>query len=186
MRDNVIQSKRDICGKKCDHFTFSFVYIVGGTKLNSLEVRKADFEVVYDRYADMLYRLALSHLQRREDAEDAVQEVFAKYLDMAGRLKGAEHERAWLIRVTVNVCHDLQRKKKYRMHVPLEEIQELANHKPEELPDVFGMVAGLRQKYKTVMVLHYLEGYSIAEIASIIRISGSAVKMRLSRGRELL
>jgi len=154
--------------------------------LNSVKVRKTDFEAVYDRYADMLYRLALSHTQSREDAEDVVQEVFTKYLDAADKLKSTEHERAWLIRVTVNACHDLQRKKKYRLHVPLDEIQEVAADAPEELPDVFGMVAALPEKYKTVVALHYLEGYSVEEIASAIRISNSAVKMRLSRGRELL
>lgn len=154
--------------------------------MSSLKVRKTDFEAVYDRYADMLYRLALSHTQNREDAEDVVQEVFTKYLDAVGKIKDTEHERAWLIRVTVNACHDLQRKKKYRLHVPLDEIQEVAAEEAEPLPDVFSMVAVLPEKYKTVIVLHYLEGYSVEEIASTIRISNSAVKMRLSRGRELL
>lgn len=154
--------------------------------MSSLKVRKTDFEAVYDRHADMLYRLALSHLQSREDAEDVVQDVFAKYFAAADKLKDAEHKRAWLIRVTVNACHDLQRKKKYRLHVPLDEIQEVAAHEEKPLPDVFSLVALLPEKYKTVIVLHYLEGYSVEEIASIIRISNSAVKMRLSRGRELL
>lgn len=154
--------------------------------MNSLKVRKTDFEAVYDRYADMLYRLALSHLQSREDAEDVVQDVFAKYLGEAGKLKDAEHERAWLIRVTVNACHDFLRKKKYRTHVPLDEISEITAKDAEPLPDVFGMVAVLPEKYKTVIVLHYLEGYSVEEIGKIISISNSAVKMRLSRGRELL
>lgn len=154
--------------------------------MNSVKVRKTDFEAVYDKYADMLYRLALSHLQSREDAEDVVHDVFAKYLESVGKLKDAEHERAWLIKVTVNACRDFLRKKKYRTYIAIDEIQEIAAKDTEPLPEVFEMVAVLPEKYKTVIVLHYLEGYSVDEISSIIGVSASAIKMRLSRGREVL
>ena len=71
-------------------------------------------EAAYDKYANMLYRLAFSHLQRREDAEDAVQDVFTKYMNTSPRFTDDEHERAWLIRVTVNRCHDMLRRGKIR------------------------------------------------------------------------
>lgn len=153
--------------------------------MSVFKISKSDFESVYDRYADMLYRLAFSHLQNREDAEDVVQEVFVKYL-AASQFKDTEHEQAWLIRVTVNACYDFLRKKKYRLHVPLEEIEETVAKEEEALMDICQMLSGLAPKYKTVMLLYYLEGYSVEEISHILKLSKSAVKMRLSRGRELL
>lgn len=69
--------------------------------------------------------LALSHLGRREDAEDAVQDVFTKYVGTSPRFSDDEHERAWLVRVTVNRCHDMQRRGKLRCHDSLDDISEL-------------------------------------------------------------
>ena len=148
--------------------------------------READFETAYDKYADMLYRLALSHLNNSEDAQDVVHDVFVKYMSTPKLLTGGEHERAWFVRVTVNQCHDFLRKKKYRNHADLDEIIEMPKQEQEKLPDIVGMVSKLPEKYKSVVILHYLEGYSVDEVAKMLRISASAVKMRLSRGREML
>ena len=154
--------------------------------MNSFQVRKTDFETVYDKYANLLYRLALSHVQSKEDAEDVVHDVFAKFLETPHKFKDDEHERAWFVRVTVNKCHDFIRRRKYRMHMSLDDINEMPKEEKAMLPDVFEVAATLPEKYKTVIVLHYLEGYSVEEISLMLRVSGSAVKMRLSRGRELL
>ena len=154
--------------------------------MSSIRISKTDFETIYDTYASLLFRLALSHLQNREDAEDVVHDVFAKYLEVAHKLKDDEHRRAWLVKVTVNKCHDSFRRKRNRIHIPLDDINELPCEEKEELPDVLGMVANLSEKYKTVIVLHYLEGYLVEEISSMLSISDSAVKMRLSRGRDML
>ena len=85
----------------------------------------------YDNYADMLYRLALTYMQNSEDAADAVQDVFVKYMTAAPFLRDEEHERAWLIRVTVNRCCDLLRRRKIRSYVSLDEITETAAEDPE-------------------------------------------------------
>lgn len=154
--------------------------------MSVFKISKTDFERVYDRYADMLYRLAFSHLQSREDAEDVIQEVFVKYLGATSAFKDAEHEQAWFIRVTVNACYDFLRKKKYRLHVSLDEIEETVAKEEDALSDVSQMLSGIPPKYKTVMLLYYFEGYSVEEISQILKLSKSAVKMRLSRGRELL
>ena len=61
-------------------------------------------EQAYDAYAAQLYRVAYSLLQSRECAEDAVQDAFARYLAHDGYFRDGEHEKAWLIRVTVNRC----------------------------------------------------------------------------------
>ena len=146
---------------------------------------KADLEAVYNRYADMLYRLSLSHLGVVEDAEDAVHDVFEKYINTSPEFKDSEHEKAWFIRVTVNRCHDLLRKRSKRNHEAIEAAYDIA-HEDSEEPDVFRVVHSLPEKYRSAIVLHYLEGYSVEETARLLRITVSAAKMRLARGREQL
>ncbi len=142
-------------------------------------------ETAYDRYADMLYRLALSHLQHTNDAMDAVQDVFVKYAEHHVLWHSDEHERAWLIRTTINRCHDLYRKQKIRLHQPLDKITDLPA--PDDTASgVLEAVHALPETFRDVVVLHYLEGYSIQDVAKILSLSVSAVKMRLSRARDLL
>ncbi len=164
---------------------FHSFYIQEGQNMILSRDNKADLAAVYDRYADMLYRLALTHTQNREDAEDAVQDVFTKYISTSQKFNDPEHERAWLVRVTVNRCHDLVRRGKIRTHESLDDITELPS---EEDParGVLHMLSELPEKYRTAIALHHLEGFSVEEVSKMLGISPSAVKMRLSRGRELL
>lgn len=144
------------------------------------------FETVYNDYADMVYRLALSYLNHREDAQDIVQDIFTKYMCGIHLPTDKEHEKAWFIRVTINHCKDFLRRQKHRTHASLDEITELPTTE-QELPFMLqDTLKILPEKYKTVIILHYLEGFSVQEIAKICHISVSATKMRLARGRELL
>lgn len=144
---------------------------------------------VYDKYADMLYHLALSHLQSKEDAEDVVQEVFCKYYVKTPDFTDATHEKAWFLRVTVNQCHDLLRHRNIRKYTPLHEIGEIAGQtgiQDEGALDVMHLLSFLPEKLRIVVILHYLEELSVEETASALRLGKSAVKMRLSRARTLL
>lgn len=116
------------------------------------------FETAYELYADMLYRLSLSYMKQKEDAEDIVQEVFTKYFCGFHLPMSEEQEKAWFIRVTINHCHDALRKRSYRLHDSMED----------------------------VIILHYLEEYSVEEVAKMLGLSTSATKMRLKRGREFM
>lgn len=64
----------------------------------------AEIERVVDEYATMLLRVAYSQLNNRAEAEDAVQEVLLKYIEKAPTFQSEEHEKAWLLRVTINHC----------------------------------------------------------------------------------
>ena len=143
-----------------------------------------EINAVYNKYADTMYRIALSHLLNVQDAEDAVHDVFIKYMKGAFLFFSEEHEKAWFIRVTVNHCHDMARRRKIRSHAPLEEAMEVFAE--SGVSEVTRELLGLDDIYKTPILLHYYEGYSVEEIARILRISVSAVKMRLFRGREKL
>lgn len=143
----------------------------------------------YDTYAPQLYRVAYAILQSRESAEDALQDAFVRYLSHGGGFRDAEHEKAWLIRVTVNRCHDLQRAGAVRAYTPLEELLQQPGETDrgwaEETP-VLRAVLALPEKYRTVLVLHSLEEQPVNAVAAQLRLTPSAVKMRLKRGRELL
>ena len=156
--------------------------------MSLFERRKPDISTAYDRYADQLYRLSLSYLQNREDAQDAVQDVFSRYLTSAPVFRDAGHERAWLFRVTVNRCCDLLRRRKIRAYIPLEEAEPIADSAgdTEQTIDLMHTLSCIPEKYRAAVILHYLEGYSVQETADMLSISVSAAKMRLARGREAL
>ena len=141
-------------------------------------------EEALDRYGDRLYRLALVMLKRSMDAEDAVQEVFLRYLDRIGTFRDAEHEKAWLLRVTTNQCRDILRSRQRHPQVALDQVPE-EGHQPQDRA-IWEALMALPEKYREVLVLHAVEGYRVEEIAKLIGKTPSAVKMRLSRGRKLL
>ena len=146
-------------------------------------------EQAYDAYAAQLYRVAYSLLQSRECAEDAVQDAFARYLAHDGHFRDGEHEKAWLIRVTVNRCRDLQRAGTVRAYTPLDEVLQHPDQGGQEHLEgqpVLQAVLSLPEKYRTVLVLHGLEGQPVDTVAQALRLTPSAVKMRLKRGREML
>ena len=157
--------------------------------MTSIPSQKQQLNDAYDKYADMLYHLSLSHMQNREDAEDVVQEVFCKYYSKPPTFTDEAHEKAWFLRVTINQCHDHLRHRNLRMYTPLHEIEEISAQtgvQDETALDVMHYLSFLPEKYRIVVILHYLEGFSVEEVAATLAIGKSAVKMRLSRARALL
>ena len=141
-------------------------------------------EEALDRFGDGLYRLALVMLGRPMDAEDVVQETFFRYLNKLGTFREGEHEKAWLLTVTSNLCRDALRARKRHPQVGLDQVSEVG-YVPQDRA-VWAALMALPEKYREVLVLHAIEGYRTEEIAKIIGKTPSAVKMRLSRGRKLL
>lgn len=145
---------------------------------------------VYERNADVLYRVALAQLQNREDAEDAVHDAFSKFYRKIFSFTDEEHERAWFIRVTLNCCHDIRRKRMYRNHASLDEAIEIPDRESHDatggIEDIMDTVSRLPEKYRAAVVLHYLEDMPVDTAAKALGISESAMKMRLMRARELM
>ncbi len=139
-----------------------------------------------DRYKDMVYRVALNFLGAGSDAEDAVQEAFLKLYTSGNGFESEEHRRRWLIRVTLNICKNMERSRKNRRQVPLEALELPAEFETEEQTELYSAVMSLPEKYRTVLYLFYYEEYSVREIGQILDIRESNVTTRLSRGRELL
>ena len=139
------------------------------------------FDFAYSNYTDTLYRVAVHNTREQSDAEDAVQEVFVKLLEKTRSFKDEEHLKAWLIRVTINICHTY-----YRQSGKTEEL-------PENLPapdmldfSVLDYVKALPENYRNAIYLHYFEGYTAQEIADILSSNQNTVLSWLKRGRELL
>lgn len=154
--------------------------------MNPFKNQEKEFETAYGLYADMIYRLSFSYMKNKEDAEDVVQEVFTKYFCGLHLPMNPEQEKAWFLRVTINQCHDTLRKKGYRMHASLDEVAEIVATEETDTGHLYDALQKLPEKNRGVVILHYLEGYSVEEIAKILQLSSSAVKMRLMRGREFL
>ncbi len=144
-------------------------------------------------YADTILRVSYTYLHSTQDAEDICQDVLLKALNRAERFESAEHERAWIIRVTINAAKDLLRRQSGRTTVALDDIAEPvapARATERELAarseSVLERVMALPLEYREAIYLHYYEGYSIKQIAAIVHASESAVATRLSRGRSKL
>lgn len=151
-----------------------------------LENQEERFSLLYDKYAPMLYRIAYLHTGDKQESEDILQEVFIKYLYGNNNFKNDTHEKSWLIRVVTNECRDYLKSSRHS-NMPLnDEIIAGNGLDNDKKIDVRMKMLSLDRKYKTVVYLHYYEDYTIEQIAACLKLSQSAVKMRLKRARDIL
>ncbi|MBQ4332462.1 MAG: sigma-70 family RNA polymerase sigma factor [Clostridia bacterium] len=141
-------------------------------------------EQLVERYSALLYRHSYAMLHNEEDARDMVQETFLRYMRACPRLQDADHERAWLLTVAMNLCRNHLRQQKAHATLPLEAVADPISL-PEDTP-LLDRLSALPDKIKIVLLLHYVEGYKVREIAARLRLTQSTVKMRLQKGRQLL
>ena len=139
---------------------------------------------LFDHYANMVYRIALSYLRSTQDAEDTVQTIFLKLMENDIKIITGK-ERAFLTKVTINHCKNLLNATKRHESIPLDEVEGILFSQTEDR-EVFRAVMELPEKYRLVVCLHYFEGYSFREIAQLLRIGISAVSMRLYRAKSIL
>lgn len=126
------------------------------------------------------------HLKNYDDTEDIFQTVFLKYVLHTAPFDSAEHERAWIIRVTINACKDLLKNIFRRKTVPLDQVIEKPQEMRKDYSDLLEAVLALPEKYKDVIYLYYYEGYSAAEIGSILKKNVNTVYTLLTRARQIL
>ena len=131
-----------------------------------------------------LYRVSCSQLPNEADREDAVQEALRRAWEKRGSLKNERYFRTWVVRILLNVCHDIRREGK-RM-IPAEEIPEPGVPSGEEAVDLKESLLRLDERERIPILLYYLEGFDIGQIAAVLRIPQGTVKSRLHRGREQL
>ena len=139
-----------------------------------------------ENYADMVRRLCMVHLKNYADTEDIFQTVFLKYATSSVVFESREHEKAWLIRVTVNACRNLIKSFFRSRTVPLDALAELPASLTPDNREVLEAVLSLPAKYKDAVYLHYYEGYTAPEIGRILGKKTNTVYTLLARARELL
>lgn len=148
-----------------------------------LKSQALDADGVLQRHAVTVYRLAYARARSAQDAEDIFQEVFLRYVRKAPKFQSEEHEKAWLIRVTVNYIKSYYAVAEKRHAVPTETVPEPR----EAVQDDFElMLLALPEDYRVEVHLFYGERMSVRQIAAAVGKSENAVRVRLTRARNML
>ena len=139
-------------------------------------------QAVHDREKSM-YRVALVMLKRSADAEDAVATSIEKAYQRLDSIRDDKALPTYLMRCTINACHDVLRRRKRENSV--EDVEPFAQAAYPEIP-IWTYLTGLDEKYSIPLTLRYGEDMTIAEIASTLRIPQGTVSTRISRGLKML
>ncbi|WP_314638997.1 sigma-70 family RNA polymerase sigma factor [Olsenella phocaeensis] len=152
-------------------------------------------------WGDSVLRLALAQTGSRADAEDVYQDVFVSLACSPTKFESDEHLKAWLLRVTINRCHDLRRTWWWRHIASMEELDREPStpedptsdsvvggrgHPEDSCPPLWDALRRLPERYRTPVFLFYVEEMSCARIAEVAGCRESTVRTRLQRGREKL
>lgn len=144
---------------------------------------KETFVAQMDAKATMLYRVARSILSRDEDCKDALQACILRAWSARHTLRQPEYFGTWIVRILIHECHTLQRKQaKYSLAAEV----PMGANAPAPDADVQAALTALPEKLRLPTVLHYIEGYSLAEISSILHVPQSTVRGRLYQARKAL
>ena len=135
------------------------------------------------RMTPTLYRVARGQLLIEVDQQDAVQEAIRRSWEKRGSLKNERYLQTWVIRILLNVCHDIQRHGKREF--PVDEFPDRSVESPD-YADLRAALFRLKDKERVPVILHYIEGYDVRHVAEILRIPAGSVKTRLMRARAHL
>ena len=150
-------------------------------------MQKSFLSCAMENYGDAVYRLAICRLQNFADAEDVFQDTFLQLLQQRSAPDWEEeHLKAWLLRVAINKCADVGRRRKAYGCIALEDIPELAGADSTRNTELWDAVNRLPEQQRIIFHLHYAEGYKTAEIAGILKIPASTVRVYLNRARKTL
>ena len=132
-----------------------------------------------------LYHVSKSLLRNDEDCADAIQNAILKAYGKLHTLKNEEYFKTWVTRIVINESYAILRANKRLVSYEEYMSDEQAVEEDEYSP-VFEEITKMKEKYRIPFVLHYVEGYTTAEIAQMLSLSESAVKTQLFRARNQL
>lgn len=144
----------------------------------------ATSEDVIDKYKDMVYRIAITHVGNRVDADDIFQEVFLRYVRKTIVFESEEHRKSWFIRVTINCSKKHYSSSWLKKTIPLKDIVSDSISNENHL--VYETLLTLPKKYKTALFLFYFEKMPVSEICSVTGVKESTIRSQLTRGREMI
>jgi RNA polymerase sigma-70 factor (ECF subfamily) len=148
----------------------------------------AAFGELFLRHRDRLWAVALRTLADREEAADALQDALVSAYRAADRFRGDAAVTTWLHRIVVNACLDRLRRRGSRPTVPLTEIGQVSQPQTDHdlVLAVRSALADLPPEQRAALVLTEMEGYPVAEAASMLGVPVGTIKSRCARGRARL
>jgi RNA polymerase sigma-70 factor (ECF subfamily) len=150
------------------------------------KISEEEFNEIYYKYYKLLYHIAYTYVNN-DTAADIVQDVFIKYLNETKHFDNEDNLMHWLVRVCINKSIDVLRHKKVvKKTLQYMSEQSRIDNNNSINQDIYERVCMLDNKYKEVIILYYYENLKIDDISKILKISPSAVKMRLARAKEKL
>lgn len=147
---------------------------------------KFNSQKIIDKYSDMIYQIAIGYLLNQDDAEDIVQEVLLKYIRTKPKFKDANHEKYWIVRVTINMCCNEIHSANKTKNLPYVEEGNSIKFETTCEDTIFDCIRKLKDSYRDIVELRYLHGMKIGEISRSLNIREAAVKTRLKRARDAL
>ncbi|MBG9733113.1 hypothetical protein ABD86_13520 [Paenibacillus alvei] len=141
-------------------------------------------ERLFEEHGTAILRLSYSYLHNLTDAEDVLQDTLLQYMRSVPRFENAAHEKAWLLRVAINISKNKIKSKEKLDDTELDE--GLLSDDEQDLKFVWEAVSSLTVIYREVLHLFYQEGYSTAQIARILDKKETTIRSLLHRAREKL
>ena len=146
---------------------------------------RKNIEEIYRRRFDMVYRISFSYLKNPSDTEDITADVFAKLMQKGIVFHDAEHEKAWLIRTTINACKDYL-KHWWRGRADIANYEHLQSNDSLHIDETLNAVMELPTRFKDVIYLYYYEGFTSEEIAILLRKPPATIRGHLREARKIL
>jgi RNA polymerase sigma factor (sigma-70 family) len=142
---------------------------------------------LYEKYYEMVWRICLVRFGNSHDAYDAAQETFVRLMNYGKSFHNEEHEKAWLIRTAVNYCKDVLKSSRRKNEICFESGEPIeAEAIAEGYTDVYEAMMDLPEQYRVVLYLYYYEGYSLKEIAAMLKTNASTLRSRFAKAKELM
>ncbi len=142
--------------------------------------------ILIEKYGDMILRLCYTYHKNMPDAEDSAQDVFLKILEKLPEFNDEVHEKAWMIRVTINTCKSRLRWFSLRRASSIDDVDIPVMDKYGDDRGVLEAVMALPERFRTVIHLYYYEEYSTPEIARLTGRPETTVRSDLHRARKRL
>ena len=130
-----------------------------------------------------LYRVCYALVPQHADREDAIQSALEKAFKKKDSLREPKYFETWLVRIVINECHNVtKRSSMFQLHadVPERQVPDTAD------PLLHDALMSLDEAQRLPIVLHYMEGYSVEEIAKMLKLPTGTIKSRMKRARERL
>ncbi len=142
-------------------------------------------ERIIKTYSKTVWRIALSRTRREDAAEEVYQEVFLRYFRKPRTFQSEDHQKAYLIRITLNCCKSYLTSAWRSDTLSLDEVSNTLAL-PEEKRGVLEALLRLPTKYRLPIELYYIEGLSAEECANVLKLRAGAFRTRLSRAKAML